>query len=286
MSGNGETMWEKRYPLSNGRFQSPINIITNKAQYDPYLDKENPLTFSYRKLRNFDILNDGTTLKVNPIIKDLEIAGGPLLNKYQLHHFHFHWGYENGKGSEHRINGKSYDAEMHYVHWNHTESETIEEASNYYQGLAVVGVFIKIGEKGQEFDKIINNLKFVRNYREHKLVKQDLDIFKYLPKDLTQYWTYPGSLTTPPFLETVTWILLKNAIEISRSQVRGKKPNANDATSSFYQNLGMRMLTIYLGELFNLYSGDMSHEGLCHHMRNIFRDPQPMNGRIVRKSFH
>ncbi|XP_065320302.1 carbonic anhydrase 7-like isoform X1 [Gordionus sp. m RMFG-2023] len=253
-----EKMWEKRYPLSHGRFQSPINIVTNKAQYDPYLDKDNPLTFTYRKLRNFNILNDGTTLKVNPLIKDLEIGGGPLANNYQLDHFHFHWGYENRKGSEHRINGKSYDAEIHFVHWNHKDSQSIAEASNYYQGLCVMGVFLKIGEESAEFDKIINNLKYVRNYREHLLVDEELDIFKYLPNDLTQYWTYPGSLTTPPFLETVTWILLKNAIEISSSQ---------------------------LGELFNLYSSDMTGEGQCQHMRNIFRDPQPLNGRIVRKSF-
>lgn len=34
------------------------------------------------------------------------------------------------------------------------------------------------------------------------------------------YWTYPGSLTVPPLLESVTWIVLKQPISISSQQVR------------------------------------------------------------------
>ena len=33
------------------------------------------------------------------------------------------------------------------------------------------------------------------------------------------YWTYPGSLTVPPLLESVTWIILKQPINISSQQV-------------------------------------------------------------------
>lgn len=39
-----------------------------------------------------------------------------------------------------------------------------------------------------------------------------------LPKNL-DYWTYPGSLTTPPLLECVTWIVLKEPISVSSEQV-------------------------------------------------------------------
>lgn len=33
------------------------------------------------------------------------------------------------------------------------------------------------------------------------------------------YWTYPGSLTTPPLSESVTWIVLREPIRISERQV-------------------------------------------------------------------
>lgn len=33
------------------------------------------------------------------------------------------------------------------------------------------------------------------------------------------YWTYDGSLTTPPLLESVTWIVLKDPISVSTAQV-------------------------------------------------------------------
>ncbi|MEJ1288373.1 carbonic anhydrase 2 [Cricetulus griseus] len=39
-----------------------------------------------------------------------------------------------------------------------------------------------------------------------------------LPGNL-DYWTYPGSLTTPPLLECVTWIVLKEPITVSSEQM-------------------------------------------------------------------
>lgn len=39
-----------------------------------------------------------------------------------------------------------------------------------------------------------------------------------LPSSL-HYWTYLGSLTTPPLHESVTWIVLKEPIAVSEKQV-------------------------------------------------------------------
>ena len=45
-----------------------------------------------------------------------------------------------------------------------------------------------------------------------------LDISKILPEDKS-YFTYPGSLTTPPLFESVTWVVFKDPIEMSEEQL-------------------------------------------------------------------
>ncbi|VDI34780.1 Hypothetical predicted protein, partial [Mytilus galloprovincialis] len=37
--------------------------------------------------------------------------------------------------------------------------------------------------------------------------------------DLSNYWTYDGSLTTPPFYESVQWIVFADMIEMSAEQL-------------------------------------------------------------------
>ena len=45
-------------------------------------------------------------------------------------------------------------------------------------------------------------------------------ILLYQQENLKDYWTYPGSLTTPPYNESVTWVIFREPIEISKEQVK------------------------------------------------------------------
>jgi len=45
-----------------------------------------------------------------------------------------------------------------------------------------------------------------------------IDLKDLLPRALDDYFTYSGSLTTPPCSETVRWIVLKQPVQIARSQ--------------------------------------------------------------------
>ena len=43
---------------------------------------------------------------------DVYINGGDLGKVFKVHGLHFHWGEDNTKGSEHRVNGKMYPLEV------------------------------------------------------------------------------------------------------------------------------------------------------------------------------
>lgn len=102
-----------------------------------------------------------------------ELAGGPLSSKYRLEQFHMHWGDCDNEGSEHTVDGKSFAGEvgnpsgtrvttvaalslltivvlclvfsqLHLVHWNCEKYDSFSEAAAHPDGLAVLGVFIKV----------------------------------------------------------------------------------------------------------------------------------------------
>uniref|UniRef100_A0A8C1KBN8 Carbonic anhydrase n=1 Tax=Cyprinus carpio TaxID=7962 RepID=A0A8C1KBN8_CYPCA len=183
------------------------------------------------------------------------IRGGPLENTYRLKQFHFHWGGKGCRGSEHTVGGKTYASELHLVHWNAIKYKSFGEAAAAPDGLAVLGIFLEIGDEHRALHQITDALYMVK-------FKGSVTDFKgfnpkcLLPNSL-EYWTYPGSLTTPPLYESVTWIVLKEPIYVSEKQM-GK----------------FRTL------LFNEEEEDDRMR-----MENNFRPPQPLKGRTVRASF-
>uniref|UniRef100_A0A8C0BD94 Carbonic anhydrase n=1 Tax=Buteo japonicus TaxID=224669 RepID=A0A8C0BD94_9AVES len=240
--------WHKSYPIAQGNRQSPIDIVSAKAVYDPNLK---PLIISYESCTSLNISNNGHSVMVE--FEDTDdktaISGGPFENPFRLKQFHFHWGTKHSQGSEHTIDGKPFPCELHLVHWNARKYATFGEAAAAPDGLAVVGVFleVKITKIALQTDQTTTNgtkAQF-RSFNPKCLLPLSLD-----------YWTYLGSLTTPPLNESVTWIVLKEPIRISEKQLEK-----------------FRML------LFT------SEEDQRIQMVNNFRPPQPLKGRVVRASF-
>uniref|UniRef100_A0A8B9PX74 Carbonic anhydrase 5B n=1 Tax=Apteryx owenii TaxID=8824 RepID=A0A8B9PX74_APTOW len=120
-----------------------------------------------------------------------------------------------------------------WVHWNAVVYPTFEEAVMEGNGLAVIGVFLK--------DTVI-----------------EFDVFdpSCLIPSCPDYWTYAGSLTTPPLTESVTWIIKKKPIEVDENQLEA-----------------FRML---------LFTSDGEEE---KRMVDNFRPLQPLMNRTVRSSF-
>ncbi|MEE6463641.1 hypothetical protein FKM82_005991 [Ascaphus truei] len=144
------------------------------------------------------------------------LRGGELTGTYRLKQFHFHWGSSDDHGSEHTVDGVNYAAELHLVHWN-TKYASFGEAVRHCDGLAVVGVFLKVGDAKPELQKVIDALDLIPT-KGKQASFTNFDPSGLLPKSL-DFWTYQGSLTTPPLLQCVVWNVLKEPISVSPQQV-------------------------------------------------------------------
>jgi len=75
--------------------------------------------------------------------KEPSISGANLKGTYIAEDLHFHWGSRGTEGSEHRIDGRRFDIEMHIVH-RHERYFDLAEAAEHSDGVAVLGVMIEI----------------------------------------------------------------------------------------------------------------------------------------------
>ena len=104
--------WGLLFPSADGEYQSPINLNSREAQYDPSL-LDAALAPNYVVCRDCEVLNDGHTVRIVLRSKSV-VAGGPLPagHEYELHEVRFHWGKENQRGSEHTVNFKAFPMEV------------------------------------------------------------------------------------------------------------------------------------------------------------------------------
>ncbi len=178
------------YSDCGGAAQSPINIVG--AVNDPtltdivldYDSSKTAIVHTGHSLQwNYD---DGSTITMNGV-------------SYELEQFHFH------TSSEHTVDGRSYPMEVHFVHKDDATGK-----------LGVVGVMFSEGAANPTLAKFMDNLPTSKDQRYDNAMK-------YIASDLMPaekgYYTYPGSLTTPPCSQIVTWAVLKTGVEASKQQI-------------------------------------------------------------------
>lgn len=188
----GPERWGQLRPDFNkcatGTRQSPIDIREGIA-----VDLE-PIAFDY-KPSNFSVIDNGHTVQVNVAQGNaIQIMG----RRYELLQFHFH------RPSEERINGRQYDMVAHLVH---KDSEG---------RLAVVAVLLDRGSTHALIQTVWANLPLEKN--ELQQAQVTLDLNQLLPESRL-YYTYMGSLTTPPCSEGVLWMVLKQPVQVSNQQI-------------------------------------------------------------------
>ena len=140
---------------SSGLNQSPINIPTKDTKES---SEVSPII-----LRDYEQKLKGTWTRTSHSLRFDPLESGPApsivtyAGSYVLRQFHFHWGDKPGCGSEHLVNGSSFDAELHFVHEKEVPTSDLPNAPDQF---AVLGVFLK-RSKGQEGGEVWEALKNV-----------------------------------------------------------------------------------------------------------------------------
>jgi carbonic anhydrase len=174
-----------------GQFQSPIDISDASARKGDLPS----LLFAY-KPSPLKIIDNGHTIQVNYSPGSFVTVEGKA---YELVQFHFH------RPSEEKIDGKAHDMVAHLVH----------------QGpggkLAVIAVLLDTGRENRLIKTLWDNLPKEKG-KENVADAVKINAVDLLPAN-KGYYTFAGSLTTPPCSEQVTWFVLKTPVQVSADEI-------------------------------------------------------------------
>nr|XP_010995011.1 carbonic anhydrase 14 isoform X4 [Camelus dromedarius] len=164
-----------------------------------------------------DLHNNGHTVQLS-LPPTLYLEGLP--RKYVAAQLHLHWGQRGSpRGSEHQINGEATAAELHIVHYDSESYDSLSEAAQRPQGLAVLGILIEVGEtKNPAYEHILSHLHEIR-HKDQKTSVPPFNVRELLPPLLAQFFRYNGSLTTPPCYQSVLWTVFSRRAQISMGQL-------------------------------------------------------------------
>ncbi len=176
-------------PCKNGHRQSPVDISSTQKADLPTLQ------FDY-KPSPLHIIDNGHTIMINYAPGSSFRVGD---KQYQLKQFHFH------RPSEERIHGKHFEMVVHLVH------------ADQEGHLAVVAVLLEKGADSPLVHELWNHLPEGKE-KEEVLDNVQIDLSTLLPAN-RGYYTFSGSLTTPPCSEDVTWFVLKHPVTVTAAEI-------------------------------------------------------------------
>jgi len=186
----GVNSWSVCFSECAGSKQSPLDIKDATVQAGlsqlQFSFKESPVSIFYNGHTLEQEWEPGSKLTIGT-------------NTFELAQFHFH------TRSEHTISGKRYPMEIHFVHKQSTSS-----------AIAVVGVMVEAGAENPMIKLLSTDLptEVDVKYKNNTPV-----LLSGLMPTNKGYFYYPGSLTTPPCSEVVSWYVLKTPIQASSKQI-------------------------------------------------------------------
>jgi carbonic anhydrase len=184
--------------LDHGLLQSPINILSKQTEAGRH-----NITLNIKDEIN-KVENLGHTVQL-----DFEEGHTITIDQktYEFKQIHFH------TPAEHLIDGITYPMEMHIV------NKLIGDKAEY----AVFAFHFKMGKENKFIDEFLNLIPKEEHQSqeiETGIVKLR-DLFGENPREeWNSFYSYKGSLTTPPYTESVHWFVVKKIFEASPDQIK------------------------------------------------------------------
>lgn len=193
----GPDRWAELAPenklCKTGTRQSPIDIRDGMG-----VDLE-PIAFDY-KPGAFSVLDNGHTIAVQMAAgtaNGLTVMG----RRYELTGLHFH------RPGEDRVAGRQFDMVAHLMHRDAQGRQ------------AIVAVQLERGADDAPqpvLQRIWANLPLERG--DNLPAQGQIDLTQLLPVE-RGYYTYMGSLTTPPCTEGVLWMVMQRPVRLTAQQI-------------------------------------------------------------------
>lgn len=203
---------EKDFAMcASGKNQSPVNLSHLIEADLP------PIGFDYQP-GGYEVINNGHTVQV-------QFKPGSRIRvddtDFVLKQVHFH------APSENTIEGRSFPMEAHLVH---------ADAQGH---LVVVAVMFEEGAANEWLAKIWPRVPMHADGEEN--LRTPLAATGLLPAH-RDYYRYSGSLTTPPCSEDVRWLVLKQPVKASATQLAVLGRMLGHANNRPVQPLGARLV--------------------------------------------
>jgi len=210
--------------------QSPIDMF----QFRVASENEPLITPSY-KAGKMLVRNTGQYIRVVNSQGSILYFGDQI---YELVYMQIH------TPGEHRMSGEMFPVEVQFYHRNSGTGD-----------IAALSLLYKIGPHNQFLEHVISNAP--NGTEEEVLTPTSTNLGDALPKDITQYksgirvaypyYTYDGSLTTPPCTEGVKWFIWTKPDHVSESQAKALRdllPNSLKTSNREAQEVNGRVVQL------------------------------------------